>query len=122
MFCPKCRSEYEPGYTRCHDCEVELIHELPPLPPSSIDYVEYDEILVTNSPTDVAFLKSLLDACDISYFFQGEHTSPYVYYAVPMRLMVRKDEVEKAAEILKDSDLSYTFGGQHKTGNEDEEA
>ena len=29
MFCPKCRAEYRPGFTRCADCDVDLVHELP---------------------------------------------------------------------------------------------
>jgi hypothetical protein len=28
MFCPECRAEYRPGFTRCADCEVELVHEI----------------------------------------------------------------------------------------------
>ena len=29
MFCPECRVEYRPGFTRCSDCDVELVHEIP---------------------------------------------------------------------------------------------
>jgi hypothetical protein len=29
MFCPECRAEYRPGFTRCSDCDVDLVHELP---------------------------------------------------------------------------------------------
>jgi hypothetical protein len=29
MFCPECRTEYRPGFTRCSDCDVDLVHELP---------------------------------------------------------------------------------------------
>jgi hypothetical protein len=29
MFCPECRAEYRPGFTRCSDCDVELVHEIP---------------------------------------------------------------------------------------------
>jgi hypothetical protein len=28
MFCPECRAEYRPGFTRCSDCDVDLVHEL----------------------------------------------------------------------------------------------
>jgi hypothetical protein len=28
-YCPHCRSEYRAGYTRCADCDVELVDELP---------------------------------------------------------------------------------------------
>src|ERR1700675_4131913 len=26
MFCPECQAEYRPGFTRCADCDVELVH------------------------------------------------------------------------------------------------
>jgi hypothetical protein len=29
MFCPKCGVEYRPGFTRCTDCDLDLVHELP---------------------------------------------------------------------------------------------
>jgi len=29
MFCPQCKAEYRQGFTRCADCEVELVDELP---------------------------------------------------------------------------------------------
>ena len=29
MFCRECRAEYRPGFTRCADCGVDLVHEIP---------------------------------------------------------------------------------------------
>jgi hypothetical protein len=29
MFCPKCQAEYRPGFTRCSDCGVDLVNDLP---------------------------------------------------------------------------------------------
>jgi len=29
MFCPQCNAEYRPGFTRCADCEVDLVNEPP---------------------------------------------------------------------------------------------
>jgi hypothetical protein len=28
MFCPQCRAEYRPGFTRCSDCDIDLESEL----------------------------------------------------------------------------------------------
>jgi hypothetical protein len=28
MFCPQCRAEYRPGFTRCSDCDLDLVEEL----------------------------------------------------------------------------------------------
>ena len=29
MFCPQCNAEYRPGFTRCSDCDVELVADPP---------------------------------------------------------------------------------------------
>jgi|RhiMethySRZTD1v2_1073278.scaffolds.fasta_scaffold29070_5 hypothetical protein len=29
MFCPKCKSEYRPGFTHCSDCGVSLVDRQP---------------------------------------------------------------------------------------------
>ncbi len=33
MFCPRCRCEYRPGFSRCADCDVELVEVLSAAPP-----------------------------------------------------------------------------------------
>jgi hypothetical protein len=36
MFCPQCKAEYRPGFTRCADCDLDLVDQLPlPAEPSS---------------------------------------------------------------------------------------
>jgi len=30
MYCPQCKAEYRQGFTRCTDCDVELVYEPPP--------------------------------------------------------------------------------------------
>ena len=63
---------------------------------------DYEYILETFNPMDIAFLKSLLDAEEITYFFQGEHFSYVKPMAIPVRLMVKRDEAEKVREIIRD--------------------
>ena len=118
MFCPKCKSKYKAGYFICKDCKIPLVHELSPDP--ELEYVEYEEVLSTNNPGDVALLKSILDAEGITYYLQGEYVAPYVYHAIPIRLMVRKDQIEKAIEILKDLDLTFTFGSSKRSVDEED--
>jgi hypothetical protein len=119
MFCPICRSEYKLGYTICKGCNVELVPKLPPEP--ELEYVEYEEILATHSPSDRAIIKSILDAEGVTYLFQGEYATTYLFHAIPVRLLVRKDQVEKAVEVLKDLNLSFTLGGSNGLSNDKDE-
>ena len=106
MFCPECKSEFIEGITNCPVCEVGLIDQLPPEPEP--EFVDYQEILATYNPADVAFLKSLLDSENISYFFKGEHFMYVRPLADPVRLMVRADQVTQATDLLQDVQLSIT--------------
>jgi hypothetical protein len=104
MYCPQCKAEYREGFSICADCRVELVETLPVDPEP--DFVEFKEILATYSPADIAFLKSLLDSEDVQYFFKGEQFMYVRPLADPVRLMVRCDQVEKAADLLKGVELS----------------
>lgn len=35
MFCPVCKVEYRPGFTRCSDCDVALVEHLPTAAPGA---------------------------------------------------------------------------------------
>ena len=75
------------------------------------EFVEYEEVLATFNPSDRAILKSILEAEGIKFFLQGEHATTYVYHAIPVRLMIRKDQVEMAKELLQNFETKSTFGG-----------
>jgi ribosomal protein S16 len=104
MFCPRCRTEYREGFSVCADCDSDLVDELPP--EEVPEFTEYVEVLGTYNPADVALIKSILDAENITYYFNAEHFMHVEPLAETVRLMVKKDEAEKAKEILQDLDLA----------------
>ena len=58
MFCPECRSEFIEGIETCPVCDVDLVDELQPEPKP--EFVDFDEVLATYNPADIALLKSIL--------------------------------------------------------------
>ncbi len=76
------------------------------------EFSEFVPIIETHNAGDRVFLKSILDAEGITYFIQGEHVAHYLFNALPMRLMVKKEQASRAREILKDIELSYSYGGR----------
>jgi hypothetical protein len=73
--------------------------------------MDFELILEIHNAGDQSFLKSLLDSEGIVYYIQGEHVAPYLYHALPMRLMVRSDQAVAARELLKDFALSSAYAG-----------
>ncbi len=105
MFCPNCRSEYQKGFTRCSDCDVDLVDELP-----EVQSPDYDAVLSTFNPADVAVIKSILEGEGIEYYFQGEISSSILQtMGIPAILMVRRDQLEEVKELLKDVALTYSI-------------
>jgi len=44
MFCPECKTEYRPGFTKCADCGVDLVPSLPAdNPPAGQDVITNSE-------------------------------------------------------------------------------
>jgi hypothetical protein len=85
------------------------------------EHLGYEEVLYTFNPADIAFIKSILDAEEITYYFHGEHFSQIRPLALPARLMVMKDQVESAKEILKDAKLSImAINTENDTSTEEE--
>ena len=76
-----------------------------------IDSPGFELVLEIHNAGDRVFLRSILDAEGIDYFIQGETVAPYIFNSVPMRLMVRKDQVEIARELLENFTQSQAYGG-----------
>ena len=75
------------------------------------DTTDFEMVLEIHNAGDRVFLRSILDAEGFDYFIQGETVAPYIFHSVPMRLMVRKDQMEKARELLESFVQSPAYGG-----------
>jgi len=112
MFCPKCGYEYRDGFTRCADCNVELVHEPPAegrsrhihTQPGRLDYADFIEVMETPDYSFISFVRSLLDAEGLDTYLLGEHVSSIYPMSLGMKLMVRKDHAEEAMRIIDDVD------------------
>ncbi|MDT8396845.1 MAG: hypothetical protein RRA32_10470 [bacterium] len=92
-------------FTECAECNVPLVHELPedtsPTPVTGPDG-DLVPVFSTYNPAEVMMVKSLLDAEEIVYNFQGELFKGSGVFIVPAMLFVAKAEARKVAEILED--------------------
>jgi Putative prokaryotic signal transducing protein len=98
MYCPKCRSEYRPGFTRCKDCDVTLVAEL--RPEEDPEFVDLVEVLSIADAGQISFIKSILEAEEIPYLPQGENFN--LGRNIAVRFLVPGDYLARAREILAD--------------------
>ncbi len=96
MFCPECGSEYVAGVDVCADCGSPLVPELPAAPPP--EFVEYEPVLSTPNPAEIAVIKSVLAEAGIAFRFLSEAAGPPL--ALPATLLVPRDRAVEAKEIL----------------------
>ena len=99
MYCPKCHAEYAPGFTRCADCDVELVEVLPAAKPARRD--SSDDLVTVFSSHDpglAAIAESLLQSADIRFSVRGM-LLPYPG-ALPVDLQVLAGDADEARRIL----------------------
>jgi catechol 2,3-dioxygenase-like lactoylglutathione lyase family enzyme len=109
MFCPKCKDEFRAGFTRCNDCDVDLVDALPPEEPEppAPDYVT---VLETGDQTLVAVAKSVLDGAGIfsvarnervqNLFGWGSVGTGYNVAMGPIQVQVMKEDEAVARRLL----------------------
>jgi uncharacterized RDD family membrane protein YckC len=74
VWCPTCGDEYRTGFTRCHDCNVDLVDEPPPPPPEhpveqrDHGLVEYD--LAELGHEQVTLLELMLKGAEIPFAWE----------------------------------------------------
>jgi hypothetical protein len=66
------------------------------------DDIEFIELLQTTDPTEIEIIKTILKQADIEYYFKGQALGRiFPSMNKPVRLMVEKNKLEEAKELLK---------------------
>ncbi|GMV92873.1 MAG: hypothetical protein AMXMBFR82_26510 [Candidatus Hydrogenedentota bacterium] len=102
MYCPKCLAEYREGFTKCADCDVELLEGKPP--ENEPAYIDLVTVFETPDPAAFAVAESLLQAAGVDYVVQNEGTENIFPQLGAMQIQVHSEIAQKAHDILKDVD------------------
>lgn len=93
MFCPKCGSEYRPGFDRCADCDLPLVDALPlQIPHVSKELVPAFSTIETS---DLWYVASTLNAAGIPNVIEQENGHGLKHVLVP------QDRYEDAVTLLE---------------------
>jgi hypothetical protein len=104
-YCPNCLTEYVEGTSTCCDCDAQLA---PGAPPPTESAGSPDSKLVTvriftgaGALTEGELAKNLLKCQGIPSLLSGEFSALLVP-ALDVPLLVREEDAERAADILRD--------------------
>ena len=108
-YCPNCLTEYVEGTSACEDCGAALAPGSPPqAPPQTEGPDSGDSRLVTvriftgaTALLDADVARNILQSQGIPSFVPGE-TSLELLPMLDVPLMVREEDAEHAARILRD--------------------
>jgi hypothetical protein len=90
MYCPKCKAEYREGFTRCADCEVELVDALPEAGEGALKSMPRGPLVPLWEGENLALHSSLLqelEAAGIRYFDEPMSVYPGARRAVPFPIV-----------------------------------
>lgn len=113
MICPKCGAEYQPGYTWCGDCQVDLIEpgvelEVIAAPDGQGPARLVDPVCIYRSTQRgrLPLAESLLRSAGIPFFASGEHLQQLTGLDVfgPAELFVSAADTDDARAVLADLD------------------
>lgn len=118
-YCPKCRAEYRQGFTKCADCDVELVDEL------SNDIHEHENVLVTHQwtpsmesetmldtftePVEFMYVVSMLEEMEIPFLVRSEggvtiKGLPSMTSKIKRTIFVEEADIERAKEVVDSLD------------------
>ena len=102
MICPTCNSEYREGFTRCSDCDVDLVEAIAGEPDVELVRVysgSNPAIVPLLDDAEIAFMKKFDGVQD---FFAAGRLLGMNQIVGPVEFWVRADDAEQARALLAD--------------------
>lgn len=116
MICPKCGAEYQPGFTQCSDCLVDLVEPgaqsgpgaqpEPAAPQAGASIMKPVCVYRATQRGRLPLAESLLQSAGIPFVASGEHLQQLTGLDVfgPAELYVDAADADDARAVLADLD------------------
>ena len=105
MFCPQCGSGFRDGFTRCNECDVDLVVTPPPEPDHSTEYVP---VTTAQGQLEISQIRSFLESNGIPSEVQGESVRNVYGFTLDglaaAQVLVPREQAVAALELLKDAE------------------
>lgn len=108
MICPNCRAEYRDGFTRCSDCDVDLVWSIAD---ETTPETQLVKVFESGNAALIPLVQSLLSDADIEFMMKGEPIQDLFgwgrlgtnlnFVIGPVQFFVREDDVAEASQIIE---------------------
>src|SRR5688572_14153122 len=107
-FCPKCESEFRPGFMRCDECDVDSVEALPEPPqPPSVPAPAFHTVYTTTDRVEAETIRTLLDGSGIGAEVQNRYSGfsaiEMPTSAAPFLITVPAADASEASKILRET-------------------
>jgi len=105
MFCPQCKAEYRSGFTRCPDCNVDLVEHLPepghgPISTTDLPDESLKEIWAGDDEGECNSICDLLKDAEIPFKVKQPNPQFLKHWDSRFRIGVPPNYFDRAAEII----------------------
>jgi hypothetical protein len=99
MFCPECKAEYRDGFTRCADCDIDLVEQLPE-PAATVSEAAVQEVWAGEDQGQCVAVCMQLKAADVPFrvFQQDQQVFKSAYAS--FKIGVPRDFYDQAREMV----------------------
>jgi hypothetical protein len=110
MICPNCKAEYKAGFTRCSDCDVDLVDRLPSQPesPGHDEFPAYVPVTTAQGQLETGQIQSFLESNGIPSEIRGESFRTVYGLVVDglgaVDVLVPKEQAATALDLLDKAD------------------
>lgn len=101
-FCPNCRSEYQEGFARCPDCDVDLVAQLDVEPETGSEApVNLVELASFSSAVEAEMFEEVLENEGITGVLHGDFLPIAGEGGPEVTLLVDQADLGKASALLE---------------------
>ncbi|HEX2868231.1 MAG TPA: DUF2007 domain-containing protein [Ignavibacteriales bacterium] len=113
LICPNCESEYNEGITVCPVCDVELVDK-DEFESHMVDPEDWETAYTCSENYEAEMLKANLEGAGIETLIvsKKDRNFPTVGDLSFIKLMVRKEDLEEAQQIIQDINSNKNETGE----------
>jgi len=114
LYCPRCGIEFREGFSKCSDCNIDLVSDPPSFEQETIEWRDMVTIKIIDDQSFLMVAKSIIESAEIPFFTKNEGVQELFGFgrvgtgfniaAGPIEIQVPKEYAEEALTLLESAE------------------